>query len=231
MRTRLSRRCAGVDNKTARELALQRPLVMHVPDALFPTDNEWDIPVLDAQMQAEFVVLPFTKWGDIARSSRMLGTYHFYTDDYKFNAVWARPLPVVNSGCANAVEPNFSTNDHMPTAAGVWCIYRKRWLARFWQHYGVRVFVDLNVSRKFHDLNLLGVPRGWRAYCTRARMRAQASTDEIMADYETACQHAESEPLFVVYGGQRETEVLCHKIGAVWCPDLMYVKDGRLDDG
>lgn len=43
-----------------RELQLQQPLVMTVPDALFASDNELDIPVLDLALQAEFVVLPWS---------------------------------------------------------------------------------------------------------------------------------------------------------------------------
>lgn len=38
--------------------------VNEVPDALFPTDNEWDIPTLFLPLQADFVDLPVRGWGE-----------------------------------------------------------------------------------------------------------------------------------------------------------------------
>lgn len=199
--------------------------VADAPDALFPTDNDLGIPALDPSMQAHFLTLPFTRWGEISRASIMPGTYHFYTDDYKFNALWRDPTPVVNSECYAAVEPNFSTNDAMPIAVGVYQIYRKRWLARYWQRFGVRVFADLNVSAKFRGINLLGVPLGWRAWLTRG-MSKRASL--VLEDYELACEHAgTNDVLFVVYGGGQDVYELCKSRGLVWLPENMHVKEGR----
>lgn len=138
-----------------------------IPDVIFPTDNEWGVPLLDLNMQAIMLNIPITKWGTIGRHGKMAGTYHFYTDDYKFTALWGNPWPVISSSCVSVVEPNFSTHEQMPKAVALWDIYRKRWLARFWQSYGVRIFVDLNVEPHLMELNMLGVPHGWMAYATR----------------------------------------------------------------
>jgi hypothetical protein len=195
---------------------------MIIPDVLFPTDNDLDIPTLDIARQAEFVVLPFCRWGDRPRTSIQPGTYHFYTDDYKFNRLWTKPNNLLATGCSQIVESNFSTNDQMPLSVGIWAIYRKRWLARYWQHYGVSVIVDLYVSPKFQAINLYGVPRGWQAYCTRVTM---AQYDHAEQDYETAREHADGRPvLFVVYGGARAVEELCQARGWVWIAEDMYVK-------
>lgn len=134
-------------------------------------------------------------------------------------ALWSDPRPVVNSQCAAAVEPNFSCYEDMPLAVGHWRIYQKRWLARWWQTQGIRVLVDLNVAPRFAGANLLGVPRGWRAYCTRGYLRRLVQTER---EYETACNHAgASDILFCVYGGSRKLRKVCALYGWHWVPECM----------
>ena len=37
-------------------------------------------------------------------------------------------------------------------------------MARWWQDRGILIYADLNVSAKFYDYNLLGIPQGWNAF-------------------------------------------------------------------
>jgi len=140
--------------------------------------------------------------------------------------LWADPSKLINSRCAAIVELNASTNDQMPAAVGLWGIYRKRWLARYCQSCGIKVFVDLNVADKFREHNMLGVPQGWKAYATRALNR---QLDLVVCRYEQAKAHAGCEPVFVTYGGGKESEAFCKGRGWVWIPENMHVKDGRRD--
>ena len=111
-----------------------------VPDCVWPSDNEMEVPMLRPDLQANAVDLPVTQWGTIRRRSDMHGTWSFYVDDYRFTALWRDPTPVINSGCLNVVEPNFSCSDQTPFPVVLNNIYRKRWLSRFWQEFGgVRV--------------------------------------------------------------------------------------------
>jgi len=194
-----------------------------VPDALWPTDNEWGIPLLDVGLQADALDLPVGVWGFTKRASRMRGTWFFYVDDYRFSAVWDNPAAVVNTKCVNAVEPNYSTSEQMPLAVGLWGIYRKRWLARYWQSQGIRVFVDMNVSPKFRDMNLWGVPEGWKAYATRG---SRDMLDLMVADYEAAAARAGDvmNLLFVVYGGGKDVETFCKERGWLWVDEVMTRK-------
>lgn len=147
----------------------------------------------------------------------MDGTWHFYTDDYRFTALLNDPSPVVETGCVTAVEPNFSIHQQTPVAVGLFRIYQKRWIARYWQSKGIRIFVDLNVAPKFLDLNLLGVPEGWRAYATRGY---NAKVGHTIEEHEAACQRAGTESvLFVVYGGGEDVQQLCADRGFIWIPE------------
>lgn len=66
-----------------------------VPDAVFASDNDLGIPLLDANLQAAAVVAPVQPWGmgAGARTRKNAGTWHFYTDDYRFDALWRDPSP------------------------------------------------------------------------------------------------------------------------------------------
>lgn len=138
-----------------------------VPDCLWPAECEFDIPILDIRLQGDFVDKPVVTWGSVKRADRMPGIWSFYTDDYRFSALIADPTPIVNSRCNGIIEPNFSTHSQNPAALVIYRTYQKRWLARYCQHYGIRVFVDMNVAPCWMEYNLLGVPVGWRASTLR----------------------------------------------------------------
>lgn len=69
----------------------------YIPDCLFPSDNELEVPSLLPDVQPEFCEIPFVCWGETARTFQMNGngTLHFYTDDYRFNAVFEHPEKIL----------------------------------------------------------------------------------------------------------------------------------------
>ena len=203
---------------------IELPLPEGVPDTLWPTDNEWGIPLLDINRQADAFDLPIETWGAKARGTKA-GTLHFYTEDSRFTAIWQNPAQVLKAQAINAVEPNFSVYDQVPRAVALWQTYKKRWLARYWQSQGTRIFVDLNVARPYDDLNLLGVPKGWQAYATRGyQSRLQALDEELLI----AKTHAESDSVtFLVYGGGVKVKDWSAENGVTWVPEDMDRAKGK----
>lgn len=193
-----------------------------VPDALFPTDgNIYGIPSLRSDYQAEFTEAPVRGWGNVARKDRMRGTWHFYVDDEKFNAVWKKPDTLLKTAAAGTVEVNFSTDDQMPLAIVLYRIYQKRWLARYWQEYGLRIWVDLNVAHQVQDYNLIGVPKGWMSYATYGQ---DTRLDDLEDHYTRAYALAGQRPRFLVYGGSNGTAEWCAEHDAVHIPDTRLTK-------
>ena len=185
------------------------------------SNNEYGIPALRLDMQAIAGDLPesWVKWGTVSRCRKAphRAGLHFYTEDYKFSGLWAKPAQVGNARWQLAVEPNYSTGQGMPLAWVLYSLYKKRYLARTWQEQGVRVLVDLNVEPEFGRHALLGVPQGWRAYATRALENALKLVEY---DHALACQHADtSDILFVVFGGHFKTKLLCKNNGWVHVPE------------
>ena len=179
------------------------------PNDIFPSSNDWGIPDLDPNMQPTTTDVDWLKWGVQQRTATHDGGIHFYTDDYKFSAVWDKPDDLLETGCSVAVEPNFSTWANMPRALAMTDIYKKRWLARYWQQQGVRLWVDVNTSPHLHDLNFLGVPKEWRYFATRYLASFDdgnvAGYDATMSDWQAIVDYTGTEDCVLLVYGARPT--------------------------
>jgi hypothetical protein len=185
--------------------------------SLLATDNEWHVPSLRLDMQATEITPPVLPWGALARGRAMVGTWHYYVDDYRFAALLKDPRRILESGCSAAVEPNITALDHTPRYEVLASVGRKRAVARAFQDAGIPIFVDLNVPERCLDLALLGVPLGWTAFATRGY---STRPDDVEAEYDLARKHASGEPLMLVVGGGKTIEALCFRLpGAVFVAD------------
>ncbi|WP_392436446.1 DUF4417 domain-containing protein [Cruoricaptor ignavus] len=192
-----------------------------VPDCLFASDNVFDIPVLKMPKSDVYLHLPLKPYGADARTKTGVGTYHFYVDDYRFNAIWNNPEKIINSGCHAIVEPNCSLYETTPIGYGIFLIYKKRWIARMLQDFGIDVFVDLNVTEKFHEYNVMGVPEGYNAFFTRGYDNRISALEK---ELELAKKISGMErPNFCVYAGSKKVKDFCNK------HSLTYVDNSKLD--
>lgn len=193
-----------------RPLIPQKPEIAKgdVGDWIWPSDNDYSIPLLLKDVQPRGLELPTNLWGAKARKNRVDGcTYHFYSDDYRFKTLWDDPTPIVNSGCNAVAETNFSTNDEMPFAVFLWHQYRKRWLSRYWQSYGIEIWADIAVAERFHEYSMLGLPKGWNAYASYA-FGDYHTIDMVRKEVELAKKHAGKDPLvWVVCGTEKDLKI------------------------
>ena len=186
-----------------------------VEDRIYGSGNELEIPDLLPDMQPRSgLLLPFAGWGIDGRAKRNVGTYHFYVDDYRFKAIWRDPGRVLAGGCRELVEPNLSLFDTTPVAYGLQRLYMKRWIARYWQECGARVYADLNVPPKFCRYNRMGIPDGYNAFATRGYAdRLEYLKLEIAQAREiSGCDR----PNMVVYGGGEGVRELCLQAGVIY---------------
>lgn len=192
-----------------------------VKDILYPSDNRYDIPCLRLDRQAGHLELPFVPYGTGRRNKRV-ATLHFYVDDYRFNALWKNPAKIFDNNPAAAVECNYSLFDTTPLAFGLQFIYQKRWMARYWQENGIRIYVDLNVSSKFFEYNRMGVPDGWNAFATRG---ALGGLELLKAKFNQARQISGLDfPNLIVYGGGKEVHDFCCRHSLLYVHDYMTEK-------
>ena len=180
-----------------------------IPDCLFPSDNQMEIPTLNLDVQPTHVEIPFLCYGEQKRSKDMrgAGVLHFYTDDYRWQSVYEHPEKILKHNPGAIVEPNFSLFNETPVAFGLQAVYKKRWIARVMQEQGIPVFIDLNVANKFYAINLFGVPKGYGAFCTRGYSdRLPALEYEYMLAERIADGNLR---FFVVYGGGMDVKEWC----------------------
>lgn len=183
---------------------------------VYPSDNELGIPTLRLDMQAEHLIKPCLAWGSTKRSMQNQGTWHFYVDDYRWTNLLKNPYKLVATKPQACCELNISLYEDTPPALCVSEIFKKRWVSRYFQDSGIKVFVDLFVPEKHRDWNLLGVPKGWRAYSTRGRSKEMDSLNE---DHETAkCHRGDDDILFIVFGGGSVVSEWCTLNNSIHVP-------------
>lgn len=202
----------------------------YIPDQLFPVDpngGDWEIPLLDISMQAQEVAIPFLCYGEQKRTLDLQGngTVHFFTDDYRYGDIYQHPEKILQHHPRNIVEPNFSLYLDMAPAFGLQAVYKKRVVARMMQDRGIRVFVDLNVAQKFIKLNLIGVPKGWRSFCTRGYSDRLPALELEYRIAEASASISGRKPLFVVYGGGAVCRDFCKEVGAVYITPNIVLKN------
>ncbi len=193
---------------------------MNAEDRIYSSDNKFEIPTLRLDMQPrDGLLLPFSGWGISPRIRKGVATWHFYVEDYRYDNLWKKPERVVKSGCRETVEPNFSLYNTTPIAYGLQAIYKKRWIARWLQECGIRVWVDLNVAPKFREFNTLGIPKGYNAFATRGH---EGELCQLEAELEIArCVSGKDHPNMIVYGGGSEIQNYCRQEGLVYIPEYM----------
>ncbi len=199
-----------LEGKTSAESAQTLPAIVH-PE---PIEQGYDIPSLGPAGQpsrADLLGVEFIAWGTQARN-KVLKATHFYTDDSRWKSIESKPEALKDAGVLLAIEANYSSNDDMLMALFLADIYKKRRLAADWISQGIKVIVDLNVSRNFFSEMFLGVPKGWRVYANKYYADDTAHLTEA---YELAKEHAQGEITYIVYG-TIGAQALCQERGWLW---------------
>lgn len=188
-------------------------------DVIYESNNEFEIPNLLLEQQAGKLIVPFAPWGADSRLRKGISTYHFYVDDYRFEAIWKDPIKVLNSGVKALVEPNLSLYDTTPIAYGLHQIYKKRWISRYFQECGIKVYADLNVSVKFAEYNKLGIPNGYDAFFTRGYAgKLEYLKNELQIAKDISGKEI---PNLLVYGGGDEIRKFCIENSLVYVEQFM----------
>lgn len=186
-------------------------------NVIFESDNAYGVPTLRLDMCAQGVHEPVVSFREmIGHKLRYrdteVGAIDFYTfDKFHFDKLWENPenlkqyIPETARVYA-CVEVNYSIYDNAPMAIALYQIFRKRYVARYWQQMGLHIYVDAFINPSLYgDIMFLGVPRGWASYATRARKDKMSELAEI---YKRCWEWSEGAKDFclVIIGGAKEAQ-------------------------
>jgi len=198
---------------------------MDLKDVLFESNNEFEIPNLLLDRQAGKLELPFVDYSS-ARRRLNVATVHFYVDDYRFDNIWKSPAKILTENISAATEPNTSTSHTMPIAYGLQQIYKKRWIARYWQENGLLIYADLNVSPKFYEYNRMGIPKGYNAFTTRG---SYDMLHNLEAELEIAKEISGLQmPNLIVYGGGVTIKKFCMENSLLYVEQYMTERKNHI---
>jgi len=187
----------------------------------FPTDNDLEIPVLPLRSQAKFIDRPVAPWGGYSdpkhwRPSRgPKGVLCFYVHDERFMHLVDQPRKSFSVPAPVFCELNFSLDKETPLWRAIWLTAQKRLFSVYaWHEAEKEILVDLNVPSAWLQLNMTGVPTGWRSYCTRGSDRDLQSLQDqhaaAVAKFEEAGEPCQKGDLvFLVYGGGPKVQAFC----------------------
>lgn len=182
-------------------------------DSMLPSDNIFNIPSLRMDRQPLCCTRPFFRFGEMRRTPENAGkgTLCFYEADTKFKNITLEKI--LKQHPQFVVETNESIFDETDITEALSIIKRKRYMSRILQNYGIGIFVDMHVSIRYSKMNLIGVPKGYKAYCTKGT----SNIELLEYEYDLARNHAEGDDLiFVVYGGSKKCLDFCKDHAAIY---------------
>ena len=166
------------------------------------TSGKYDMPILEAVDFVPTNLLPFNYAKTATDTNK---TLHFFIDDYQFERLWNHPAKYLDliKQFEAAIAPDFSLYFDMPRPMQMWCEYRSRALANYWQRNGVVVIPRLQWTDDPKSLEWCfdGLPKfGTYAVSTIACKRNQDMTNLWYEGIEIAIKKLRPKRL-IVYGG------------------------------
>lgn len=98
----------------------------------------------------------------VAQTKRKSKIVHFFLPDYLFERTWSRVDPTTEflSTFKAVLMPDFSRYTDMPLSMQIWNCYRKMWVSRYWQDYGLKVIPTAGWSdERSYEFCFDGMPK------------------------------------------------------------------------
>lgn len=126
-------------------------------------------------------------------------TVHFFTYDWKFEEVYAKPDVALEKidRCYALLTPEFSMYYNMPLALKIYSVFKNRWCGAFWQSQGIRVIPTITWAEDSYDFCFAGIEKGCAvAVSTYTR---GLEKDRFMSGYDIMLKKIEPS-LIICYG-------------------------------
>ena len=183
--------------------------ILNIGKANFPGVGKYDIPQLEPIHENEIgEIKEWIGFNYVLSDSEPEGkAVHFFIDDYQFTRIWNTPEKYMEklARYEAVLTPDFSPYSDMPLATQIFNHYRKHWVGKLMQEYGVKVIPTIRASRDERSLDfyLDGEPKGGVVCISSMWTSDDDAREYFKLEYETMRKTLKPEKIYV-YGNEVE---------------------------
>ena len=195
------------EEKNKRDTQKKVEGILNLGKANFDGVGKYDIPQLEPISEKE--IGNIDEWigfnyvlSDKAPEGKAV---HFFLDDYQFQRLWNNPEKYIDKllQYEAVLTPDFSPYGDMPMATQIFNHYRKHWVGKLLQEYGVKVIPTIRASRdeRSFEWYLDGEPSGG-VVCISSMWTADKEAKEyFMKEFDTMVKTLKPTKVYV-YGNE-----------------------------
>ena len=183
--------------------------ILNIGKANFPGVGKYDIPQLEPIHENEIgEIKEWIGFNYVLSDTEPEGkAVHFFIDDYQFQRIWNTPEKYMEklARYEAVLTPDFSPYSDMPLATQIFNHYRKHWVGKLMQEYGVKVIPTIRASRDERSLDfyLDGEPKGGVVCISSMWTSDDDAREYFKLEYETMRKTLKPEKIYV-YGNEVE---------------------------
>ena len=183
--------------------------ILNIGKANFPGVGKYDIPQLEPIHENEIgEIKEWIGFNYVLSDAEPEGkAVHFFIDDYQFTRIWNTPEKYMEklARYEAVLTPDFSPYSDMPLATQIFNHYRKHWVGKLMQEYGVKVIPTIRASRDERSLDfyLDGEPKGGVVCISSMWTSDDDAREYFKREYETMRKTLKPEKIYV-YGNEVE---------------------------
>ena len=183
--------------------------ILNIGKANIPGVGKYDIPQLEPIHENEIgEIKEWIGFNYVLSDTEPEGkAVHFFIDDYQFQRIWNTPEKYMEklARYEAVLTPDFSPYSDMPLATQIFNHYRKHWVGKLMQEYGVKVIPTIRASRDERSLDfyLDGEPKGGVVCISSMWTSDDDAREYFKREYETMRKTLKPEKIYV-YGNEVE---------------------------
>ena len=183
--------------------------ILNIGKANFPGVGKYDIPRLEPIYENEIgEIKEWIGFNYVLSDTEPEGkAVHFFIDDYQFTRIWNTPEKYMEklARYEAVLTPDFSPYSDMPLATQIFNHYRKHWVGKLMQEYGVKVIPTIRASRDERSLDfyLDGEPKSGIVCISSMWTSDDDAREYFKLEYETMRKTLKPEKIYV-YGNEVE---------------------------
>lgn len=183
--------------------------ILNLQKANFDGVGKYDIPQLEPISEDEIGYIDeWIGFNYVLSDKEPQGkAVHFFIDDYQFNRMWNNPEKYMGklAQYEAVLTPDFSPYGDMPIATQIFNHYRKHWVGKLMQEYGIKVIPTIRASRdeRSFEWYLDGEPVGGVVAISSMWTSDKEAKEYFLREFNTMVETLKPTKIYV-YGNEVE---------------------------